>query len=206
MRCRFAAVAGCSPEDGLQDIERFAVAGVADRVDRDLEAGLHRCRVQFLVETVIVAAHAAVTRLVGVVVQQARAAGTERAVVVRLDRARDQHAVAVGIGTFFEPLANQVLVAQRQHRVDPDRQAAVRFELFENAHLPVIEPRVVDRRIAVGGHALQAEQDLLRQRLGRRLGHGGTQHLHGLVEEQPGRLTVGADAASPRRPARAIRP
>ncbi len=197
MRCRFAAVAGCSAEHGRQDIERFAVAGVADRVDRDLEAGLHRCRVQFLVETVIVAAHAAVTRLVGVVVEQARAAGTQRAVVVGLDRARDQHAVAVGIGTFLEPLANQVLVAQRQHRVDPDRQAAVRFELFENAHLPGVEPGVVDGRVAVGGHALQAEQDLLRQRFRRWRGHGGAQHLHGLVEEQPGRLTVGADAHLP---------
>ena len=61
-------------ENPLEDIERLAVAGVTDRVDRHLKALLHRRRHQFLIEAVARSADAAMTGHVRVVVEHTRAA------------------------------------------------------------------------------------------------------------------------------------
>src|SRR5262245_39951849 len=75
---------------GLDEVQRLAVPGVPDRVDRNLEAGLHEIRDQRSVEAVLSAADAAMSRTVGVVLEEPRPAGAERAIVEGLDRADDE--------------------------------------------------------------------------------------------------------------------
>jgi hypothetical protein len=44
MRFRFCRTEACSPLDALEEIERLAIARIADGVDADLEARLHHVR------------------------------------------------------------------------------------------------------------------------------------------------------------------
>ena len=159
-------------------------------MNRNLEAGFHGLCVEHDVEAVVVAADAAVTRLVRIVVQEARASRPQRAVVIGFDGSCDQHAVAIGVRALCDPLAHQVLVAQRQHGVNADGEFAVCFEFLEHLHLARIQTGLVDSGVTVRRHAVEPEQDLFGQRLRRWLRHGRAQHVDGLVQEQAGRFAV----------------
>ena len=112
IRCRLSAVEGSSLKTLSRMSRASAIAGIADCMNCDLKTRLHCGRIQILVKAVAVPADAAMTWLVGIVIQQSCTARTQRTVVIGLDGARHQHAVGIRIGTFCKPLADKVLVAQ----------------------------------------------------------------------------------------------
>ena len=81
-------------------------------MDRYLESGFHRRGIQRLIEPVAVATDAAVAGLIFVVIKHARAARTQCAIVIRLDRPGYQHTVIVRVRTLLNPLADQWLIPQ----------------------------------------------------------------------------------------------
>src|SRR5262249_27457975 len=60
--------------DPLEEVERLAVARIAERVDRHLEAGFHEVGHELLVEAILAAAHAAMAGAVRVVLEEPRSA------------------------------------------------------------------------------------------------------------------------------------
>ena len=143
------------PEFRLEYVQRLAIARIADRVDAGLEARLHGRIVQRAVEAVAATAHPAVAGLVRVILQQTRPPRSQRAIVIGLHRSRHEHAVGIGIRPARDPAPHQGFVAQREHRIDPDRELALGLQRLESLHRAGVCPGFVHRHKAVTRHLHQ---------------------------------------------------
>src|SRR5437762_5731693 len=97
----------------------------------DLIALVHHRGEKIRAEAVLWSAGAAMARTIGIVLEELRAARSERAVVKRLHRSDLQRARRVAIRRAVPSLLHQRLVALRQHGVHTDRQLVLRMERFE---------------------------------------------------------------------------
>jgi hypothetical protein len=148
------------PENGLDEIERLAVARVPDGVDGGLEAGLHHVGHERSVEAVFLAAHSAMTWPIRVVFEEPGPARAERAVVMGLHGPRREHPAVLAIGTAPPPLPTEVRVAGGEHRVDPHRQPAFRVEGLQRVHEAAIDAGLVDGDVAVPSHPCEPGEDV----------------------------------------------
>ena len=183
---------GIGLELRLKEIEHFAVARIADGMDPQLKSGLHRRLGQITVKAITATADPAVARLVGIVVQQPRPARSQRAIVVSLDRARDEHGATVPVRPPGDPLPHQRRIAQREQGVDPDRQALLVFQLLECGHRLGTHTGLVHRNIAVAGHLREALERMARDHRLRHGRHRRFDHHRRAVQEQAIRLPIRA--------------
>ena len=126
-RQRTFFLSGIGVEGALEDVERLAVGAVADRVHAQLVAVLHR-EPRGLLD---VRDRSSVFRpeligLVGVGLEQPRAARSERAVDLLLDRAHREVAVAVADHPVLRELRPDDVVGLPDHHPQPDAELVLR--------------------------------------------------------------------------------
>ena len=113
---------------------------------------------------------------IGIILEQLRAARSERAVVERLHRSHAQRALrtAIRLRRARRPFLHHRFVALRQHGVDANRQLTLCVERLERVHQIAIGAGFVDRHEPAARHLGESVADALLElsRGGRRNGAG----------------------------------
>ena len=116
----------------FDQIQRGAIAGVADRVDGNLKTPIDNPLRELGVKSVTGTADSPVAMLIAVVTKQSCAARTQSAVKIGLYRTGNQHAVVVLVWAAFEPGLDQPGFAEREHGVE----AQIKFCLLYTSPSP----------------------------------------------------------------------
>ena len=101
----------------VDEVQGGAISRVADGMNAHLKSSAHDVGHQPLIETIAAAAYAAMSRTVGVIREQLRAARAKGAIVVRLHRAHGKQAVRRGERTACDPATNQCGITGTEHGV-----------------------------------------------------------------------------------------